>query len=165
MSNFKSLSRGRRAMTSNRLWIIGALAVMLGCTGENPVAPAPPAQASAESASGRNYSFSINSADRTIQVKFARVRADGSESVSAFVRRMFASADSARATRLVIDLSATKGGDAFLAVPLVRGVLARERFARAGGLVVIVGPETFSPAQSSATLLRRYANPKFVGGL
>jgi hypothetical protein len=75
---------------------------------------------------------------------------------------MFASADSAGATKLVVDLSAVKGGDAFLVVPLVKGVLARERFARPGGLVVIVGAESFSQAQSAASILERYANPVFL---
>ena len=79
------------------------------------------------------------------------------------MQRMFASADSAGATRLVLDLRSTRGGDAFLVVPLLKGVLARERFAQPGGLVVIVGPESFSQGQNAASMLERYANPVFVG--
>lgn len=78
------------------------------------------------------------------------------------MQRVFASADAAGATHLVVDLSATKGGDSFLAVPLVKGILAREQFTRRGGLTVIVGPDSFSPSQNTATLLQRFANPIFV---
>ena len=78
------------------------------------------------------------------------------------MQRVFASADAAGATRLVLDLSATKGGDSFLAVPLLKAVLAREQFTKRGGLVVIVGPDSFSAGQSVATLLQQYAQPIFV---
>jgi hypothetical protein len=90
------------------------------------------------------------------------VRSNGNESISAFMQRVFDSADAAGATRLVLDLSATRGGDAFLAVPLVKGVLARERFTRHGGLIVIIGPDSFSPRQNAAKLLQEYARPIFV---
>jgi hypothetical protein len=79
------------------------------------------------------------------------------------VQRVFASADAAGATRVVVDLSAIKGGDSFLLVPLVKGILAREQFTRRGGLTVILGPDSFSPAQNTATMLKRFANPIFVG--
>jgi C-terminal processing protease CtpA/Prc len=145
-------------------WIPMALAIMAACSGETPVTPLSPPQASTQVAQEQNYSFSISPADRTVHVRFTRVRSDGIESVSSFMQRMFASADSTGATRLVLDLRSTRGGDAFLIVPLLKGVLARERFAQRGGLVVIVGPESFSPGQNAASMLQRYANPVFVGG-
>jgi hypothetical protein len=119
-------------------------------------------QVSMPLAAETNYSFSIAPANHTVHVRFARVRSDGEESVSDFMRRVFASADAAGATRLVLDVSAIKGGDAFLLVPLVKGILARDQFTRPGGLVVIVGPNSFSPSQSAATILRQYAQPVFV---
>lgn len=82
--------------------------------------------------------------------------------MSEFVQRVFDSADAAGATRLVLDLSATRGGDSFLVVPLVKGILARDQFAKRGGLIVIVGPNTFSPSQNTAAMLQRYARPIFV---
>ena len=109
-----------------------------------------------------NFSFSVTPADRTVHVRFARVRSDGTESVSDFMRRVFASADATAATRLVVDLSQVNGGDSFLLVPLVKGILAREQFTRRGGLVVIVGPNSFSQSQNAATMLRQYAQPIFV---
>ena len=110
----------------------------------------------------QNYSYSINAADRAVYVRFTSVRSDGGETVHAFMRRMFESADSAGARRLVLDLRSVSGGDAFLLVPLLKGVIARERFLRHGGLLVLVGRDSFSPAQNAATLLRQYANPTFV---
>ncbi|HEX9129627.1 MAG TPA: hypothetical protein VF850_10720 [Gemmatimonadaceae bacterium] len=110
----------------------------------------------------QNNSYSINAADGTVYVTLAQVRGESGERIHAFVQRMFESADSARARRLVIDLRSITGGDAFLLVPLVRGVVARERFAHRGGLFVVVGDASFSPGQNAATLLQQYANPIFV---
>lgn len=136
--------------------------VMAACSRETSVTPPFGQQGSAQVAQERNYSFLISPSDRTVRVRFARVRSDGTESVSSFMRRMFASADSAGARQLVLDLRATRGGDAFLVVPLIKGVLARERFAEPGGLIVFVGPESYSPGQNAATLLQQYASPIFV---
>ena len=109
-----------------------------------------------------NYSFTVTPENRTVRVQFDRVRSNRDESVSAFMQRVFDSADAVGATRLVVDLSATKGGDAFLTVPLLKGVLAREHLSKRGGLIVIVGPESFSPGQNTAKLLQQYAQPIFV---
>lgn len=139
-----------------------ALSVTVACAGESPVTPRSEPVASAQIGRDANYSFSISPADRTVRVRFTRVRSDGTESVSGFMARMFASADAAGATKLVLDLRALKGGDSFLVVPLVKGVVARERFAQRGGLIVIVGPDSFSQRQNATSLLQRYANPIVV---
>lgn len=142
--------------------MLATLGVMLACSGETPVAPRSQSQISAQVGEEKNYSFSISPSDRTVRVRFTHVRSEGTESISAFMRRMFASADSAGATRLVVDLRSIRGGDAFLLVPLLRGVLARERFGQRGGLFVVVGDASFSPGQNAATLLQQYVNPIFV---
>jgi len=164
MSNYRTETRrrGQRVKIPGRGWMVVLLGVMAACAGESPVTPRSEPQVSEQVASEPNYSFSISPADRTVRVRFTRVRSDGTESVSAFMQRMFASADAAGATKLVLDLRSIRGGDSFLVVPLVKGVLARERFVQRGGLVVMVGPESFSQAQSAASLLQRYANPMFV---
>jgi hypothetical protein len=150
------------SMRRAALSLTSVLALM-GCSTDSSVAPASIRNTiAAAAASGPNYSFSIEAGGRTVHVRFARVRSDGQESVSAFVNRMFASADASGATRLVLDLSATKGGDSFLIVPLVKGIVSRGQFARPGGLVVITGPDTFSPSQNAAVVLQRYARPIFV---
>jgi hypothetical protein len=144
-----------------RAWIL-VLGVMVACSGETPVTPGLQPQVPPPVGQGKNYSFTISPADRTVRVRFARVRSEGTESIRAFMERMFASADSAGATRLVLDLRSISGGDSFLLVPLVRGVLARERFVQRGGLLVIVDDASFSSGQNAAALLQQYANPIFV---
>ena len=145
------------------MMIAPIVALLVACSADSAVAPAPgQPQEAAAVAADRNYSFAIAPSSGTMHVKFSRVRPNGGESVSDFVERMFASADAAGATRLVVDISATKGGDTFLLVPLLKGIMARDRFAKRGGLIVIVGPDSFSPAQNTATLLQRYAQPIFV---
>jgi len=161
MSDFMTLTRELQAMSASRWWVTVVLVLILACSGESSVAPRSQPQ-SAGFVREANYSFSISPDDGTVRVQFARVRSDGTETVSAFMQRVFASADSVGARRLVVDLRSIKGGDSFLVVPLVKGVLAREQFRQSGGLVVVVGPESFSPAQNTASLLQQYANPLFV---
>ena len=106
--------------------------------------------------------YSINTSDGTVYVRLVQVRGEAGERVHAFLARMMYSADSAGARRLVVDLRSIAGSDARLLVPLIKGIMMRDRFARAGGLYVIVGSNSFSPRQRAATLLRQYANPIFV---
>ena len=139
------------------------LFLALACA--EPTMPSPPPEtrlAADERARTQGNSYSINPADRSIYVRIAQVRAGNVEPIHTFMRNVFASADSENAQRLVIDLRSLRGSDTRLAVPLVKGVATRERFARRGGLFVVVGAASFSSPQSAATLLQQYANPIFV---
>jgi len=140
---------------------LGLTFVALSCAEPTSVSLAPPA-APAIDGQRQTNSYTINDASHTVYVKLAQIRGESDEPLYAFVRRMFASADSADAQRLVIDLRSISGSDARLAVPLVRGVLTRDRFAKGAGLYVVVGPDSFTRAQNAATLLQRYANPILV---
>jgi hypothetical protein len=162
MSNYQLHWHDRVVNQTGRAWIVALLALVVGCSGDTAVAPSPQERSPVQVTVGENYSFSIAPGDRTVYARFTRVRSDGTESVSAFVRRLFASADAAGASRLVLDLRSVRGGDSFLVVPLLKGILARERFAQRGGLVVVVGDASFSPGQSVAALLEQYAHPIFV---
>jgi hypothetical protein len=130
---------------------------VLACAEPTATSPRPAAEPSSVGWQQSN-SYSINAADRTIYVTLAQVRGEG-EPVNAFMRRMFASADSADARRLVIDLRSITGSDARLLVPLIKGVVTRDRFAKRGGLLLVVGTNSFAPGQNAATLLQQYANP------
>jgi hypothetical protein len=110
----------------------------------------------------KSNSYFITAADRTLYVRLAQLRGEGVEPVHAFMRRAMASADSAGAQRLVVDLRWIAGSDARLLVPLIKGVVKRNRFSRVGGLYVVIGPDSFSPAQNAATLLGHYAHPIFL---
>jgi len=158
---YKSMICWSVAVRRTALWTLPALTLVLACSTDTTIAPAS-RQESAVTAMETNYSFSVTPADRTVHVRFARARSDGAESVSDFMRRVFVSADAAAATRLVLDLSEMKGGDSFLLVPLLKGILAHEQFRRRGGLVVILGPNSFAQSQNAATLLKQYAQPIFV---
>jgi len=133
---------------------------VLACAEPTATSPRPAAEPSSLGWQQSN-SYSINAADRTIYVTLAQVRGEG-EPVNAFMRRMFASADSADARRLVIDLRSITGSDARLLVPLIKGVLMHDRFVQNGGLVLKIGTNSFSPTQNAATLLAKYANPILV---
>jgi len=106
--------------------------------------------------------FAIDPARRTVFVRFAGLQDEGREPIHALIRRMFESADAVSAERLVVDLRAISGGDARLIVPLLRGIMTRERFLRNGALYVLIGPDSYSPVQSAATLLSHYAKPIFI---
>jgi hypothetical protein len=134
----------------------------LGCVEPTSVTPAletVPAITSQETSSS---SFAIDPAGRTAYIRFAGLQGDGREPVYLLIRRMFESADAASADHLIVDLRAVAGGDGKLLVPLIRGILSRERFLRSGSLYVVVGPDSFSQRQNAATLLARYAKPIVV---
>jgi spore germination protein YaaH len=106
--------------------------------------------------------MSASQDERTVHVRFSRVRSEGPESVSDFVERVFRTSDSIGAQRIVLDVGALQGGDAFLLTPLIRGVAAREQLQKHGAIVVIAGPESFSPQQNLVRLLQQYAHPIVV---
>jgi hypothetical protein len=140
---------------------LGLVFVALGCAEPTSTSLAPPS-APAIDAQRESNSYRINDASHTVYVRLVQIRGESDEPLHAFVRRMFASADSADARRIVIDLRSISGSDARLAVPLVRGIVTRDRFTQDGGLYVVVGPNSFARTQTAATLLRRYANPILV---
>lgn len=139
---------------------LGLILMGLGCADPTAGYQLSPS-AAVVSRAERNW-YSVSSIDRTVQVRITSVRNDGGDEIRAFIQRMFESADAAGAKRMLLDLHAVSGSDAFLLVPLLKGVIARDHLRARGGLVVIVGPDSFSPAQNAASLLREYANPVFA---
>jgi hypothetical protein len=133
---------------------------ILSCAEPTAISPRPAPTAVVAEEQGN--SFSINAADRTVYLRVVHVRAEGGEPIHSFLGRMMDSADVDGAQRLVVDLRSIEGSDARLLVPLIKGIVRRDRFLRAGGLYVVVGPNSFSPAQRAATLLRQYAHPILV---
>ena len=139
---------------------LSLILLVLSCA--EPTATSSRAAAPTTAAPQPGNSYVVNAANRTAYVSIGAVGGDGGEPVHAFVRRMFESADSASAQRLVIDLRSISGGDTRLLVPLIKGVVMRDRFAQGGGLYLVIGPDSFSPAQNAARLLEQYANPIVV---
>jgi hypothetical protein len=139
---------------------LGLVLLALGCA--EPTATLSRPETATIVGEQESNSYSVNAAGRSVYVRLVQLRGEGGEPIHAFLRRVLETADSAGAQRLVVDLRSITGSDARLLVPLIKGVVTRDRFVRGGGLYVIVGPSSFSPAQNAAALLRRYAHPIFV---
>lgn len=140
---------------------IACALLALGCV--EPTAVKPTADAPAVmSQEGPISTFAIDPSQRTVYIRFAGLQDDSREPIHALIRRMFESADAVSAVRLIVDLRAVNGADARLIVPLLRGIMTRDRFLQNGSLYVVVGPDSYSQVQSTATLLGRYAKPIFV---
>jgi len=142
--------------------VAGALILLTACAAELPVAPTAPSAAPATEGMTSNYSLSASSGDRTVHVRFSLARSEGSESVGQFMNRVFATFDSIGADRIVLDVGALRGGDAFLLTPLIRGVAARAQLRQPGAIVVITGPQSFSPRQNLVRVLQQYAQPVLI---
>ncbi|HEV7595805.1 MAG TPA: hypothetical protein VGO33_12475 [Gemmatimonadaceae bacterium] len=139
---------------------LGLILLALGCA--EPTATMSRPATTASLTEQKSNSYWIDAADRTLYVRLVQVRDESGEPVHAFLRRVMNAADSTGAQRFVVDLRSIAGSDGRLLVPLIRGVLTRDRFARDGGLYVVIGPNSFSRIQNAATLLRQYAHPIFV---
>ncbi len=112
---------------------------------------------------GRNYWFQHLPAERTVYWAFNTLRDQQPETLAAFAARLAAFIDENRVERLVIDLRHNNGGNEALMTPVLAELLRLRRINRPGHLVVLIGPQTFSAAQSAATLLDRYTEAVFVG--
>gem|GEM_PF-1966347 len=139
---------------------LGLVLLTLSCA--EPTARLPRAEVATIAGEQKSNSYSFHAADRSVYVRLVQLRGEGGEPIHAFLKRMLETADSAGAQRLVVDLRFITGSDARLLVPLIRGILTRDRFVRGGGLYVVVGSHSFSQTQNAATLLRQYAHPIFV---
>jgi len=139
---------------------LGLVLLTLSCAEPTAILPRP--ETAAIAGEQKTNSYSINAADRSVYVRLVQLRGEGGEPIHAFLRRMLETADSAGAQRLVVDLRSIAGSDARLLVPLIKGIVTRDRFVRGGGLYVVVGPNSFSSTQNAATLLRQYAHPIFL---
>lgn len=84
------------------------------------------------------------------------------KSFEAFTLESAAALTSTGADRVIIDLRDNGGGNNLLAEPL-RRELVRSRFNRAGGIYVLISPQTFSAAMNFATRLERETFALFVG--
>ncbi len=111
----------------------------------------------------RNYWFQHLPAERTVYWAFNTVRDQAPETLASFAARLATFIDEHRVERLVIDLRHNNGGNEALMTPVLADLLRLRRINRPGHLVVMIGPRTFSAAQSAAALLDRYTEAVFVG--
>ena len=100
---------------------------------------------------------------RTLYVGFNQVRDGKDESLAAFSRRLAQHLAEQGEERLIIDLRWNNGGNATLLTPMLAALLQSQKVNQKGRLFVIIGPRTFSAAQTFATEVDRFTNATFVG--
>lgn len=110
------------------------------------------------------YRFEFLPEHKTIyaQINVIQDKPNGEETLAAFSRRLFATADDGKTAKLVLDLRLNTGGNSFLNKPLITGVI-RSRLNERGKLFVIIGRRTYSAAQNLVNELEKYTNAIFVG--
>lgn len=85
------------------------------------------------------------------------------EPLEAFIERVFAFIEDNTVGRLVVDLRLNRGGNMFLAMPLLHRLIATGRINRPGKLFLVVGRKTFSAAQIAGTLIARHTHAIVLG--
>jgi tetratricopeptide (TPR) repeat protein len=109
------------------------------------------------------YWFEYLPDTRVVYFQFNSVRDDPSESLADFCARLFAFIDEREVDKLIVDLRWNNGGNTFLEMPLLHGLIRCGKINRRGRLFVIIGRRTFSAAQNGATLIERHTEAIFVG--
>lgn len=99
---------------------------------------------------------------RAIYLQFNEVIPPMGESMELFAKRFAQFSDAHDAERLVIDLRHNPGGDNTVLRPLLVSLI-RSKFNHRGGMFVLIGPTTFSAAQTFVDRLENYADVIFVG--
>jgi hypothetical protein len=111
----------------------------------------------------RPYAVEYLPESRTLYVTYRAVLDWPEEPNAAFWTRVFATVDSLRPERLVLDLRENVGGNSFNNLRVIRGIVARPTIDQPGRLFAIIGPRTFSAAMNLANELERYTRVTFVG--
>lgn len=111
---------------------------------------------------GNDYWFEYLPEQKTVYTQFNVVRNKPDETVEAFFNRVFAFVAVNPVDKFVLDIRRNGGGNNFLNLPIVRGVI-KSKVDERGKFFVIIGRETFSAAQNLVNQLEKYTNVIFVG--
>ena len=109
------------------------------------------------------YWFDYLPGDDLVYFQFNAVQNHPAESFAAFCDRLFGFIADRRPSRLVIDLRWNGGGNTALVSSLLHHLISCPTVNRRGALFVIIGRQTFSAAQNTATYLERETAAVFVG--
>ena len=110
-----------------------------------------------------NYWFELLPDSKTVYFQFNLVVNSPTESLDAFLARLFSFIEEQKIEKLIIDMRWNNGGNAFLATPLIHGLVRASRINQRGNLFLLVGRYTFSAAINAASLVESNTNAILVG--
>lgn len=110
-----------------------------------------------------SYWFEYLEDKRAVYVQYNQVVNKHSESIEAFFNRVFEFVRTHEVDRFVLDIRLNSGGNAFLNIPIVTGLIKADKINQRGKLFTIIGRSTFSAAQNLVNELERYTRTLFVG--
>ncbi|MGH9602323.1 MAG: hypothetical protein ACRD24_08020, partial [Terriglobales bacterium] len=100
---------------------------------------------------------------RTLYVQYNEVANKPDETVRAFFQRVYQFVDANPVDRFVLDLRLNGGGNNFLNLPIIHGLIRSDKVNQKGKLFTIIGRRTFSAAQNCVNQLERHTQTLFVG--
>ena len=106
---------------------------------------------------------SLPDQNRIMHMQYNAVRNDPAEDTAHFTKRLFDAVEQPGVDNLIIDVRFNGGGNSFLNLPIVNGVIGCKKLQAHGHLFVITGRGTFSAAQNFTTDIGRACNPVYVG--
>ena len=109
------------------------------------------------------YWFEALSDQRMIYCQINGIGDDPSRPFRGFCTKLFEAVEQPDVDALVIDMRHNGGGDTFINVPLIEGIIRAEKLQKRGRLFVIIGRLTFSAAQNTTDELERRTKAILVG--
>lgn len=98
-----------------------------------------------------------------LYVQINQVGDKADETLAQFAQRLRDEIAATRPEQVAIDLRLNRRGNNILVTPVIRALIQSERIDRKGRLFAIIGPATFSAAQTLVDALEKYTNVTFVG--
>lgn len=109
------------------------------------------------------YWFELLPDRKAVYMQYNAVQNDPAEDTAHFAKRLFDTIDQSDVNALIVDVRWNGGGNSFLNLPIVNGIIACKKIQTRGHLFVITGRDTFSAAQNFTTDVGRACNPIYVG--
>ncbi len=111
----------------------------------------------------RFYWFEHLPEHKAIYVRYDRCANDPRQMVLAFAAELMKAVDRDDVERVVIDLRRNGGGNSLIFRPVIEGLKERPKVNHQGGILVLIGPRTFSSAMMNAWDLRVTTDAILVG--
>jgi Tetratricopeptide repeat/Peptidase family S41 len=110
-----------------------------------------------------NYWFEYLADSKTVYVQYNAVGNKRDESVADFFKRVFAFVDANPVDRFVLDIRRNRGGMNPLNLPIIHGLMRRDKINQPGKLFAIIGRGTNSAAVFLTGDLQEHTHAIFVG--